>query len=120
MSCSTAFGVACCFGTGLWSESSLGALARLLRCLTGEVFPSEQRMDLWRLLLKGPAGTPYEGGIFCLWLLFPAEYPIEAPECRFQTSIYHCNINSSGKARRLSTVESEGKSRSHLFSTPSQ
>lgn len=62
-----------------------------------EVFPSEQRMDLWRLLLRGPTGTPYEGGVFGLWLLFPADYPVEAPECRFQTPIYHCNINSSGK-----------------------
>jgi ubiquitin-protein ligase len=62
-----------------------------------EVFPSEERLDLWQLLLRGPEDTPYAGGVFRLWMLFPKEYPAEAPECRFQTRVYHCNINSSGK-----------------------
>lgn len=62
-----------------------------------EVFPSEHQADLWHLLLRGPDETPYSGGIFRLWLLFPENYPTEAPVCRFQTPIYHCNINAHGK-----------------------
>ena len=38
-----------------------------------------------------------EGGVFLLYVKFPTEYPNLAPEVRFVTPIYHCNINSTGK-----------------------
>jgi len=48
-------------------------------------------------LLKGPEKTPYEGGSFVLYANFPDNYPNEAPNVRFLTEIYHCNINSNGR-----------------------
>ena len=62
-----------------------------------EVFPAERQLDLWQLLLKGPDDTPYADGTFVLWIRFPEDFPLEAPEVRFSTPVHHCNINSHGK-----------------------
>jgi ubiquitin-protein ligase len=50
----------------------------------------------WDATLIGPAGTPYEGGIFKLKILIKKSYPFEAPKITFVTPIYHCNVSSSG------------------------
>ena len=62
-----------------------------------EIYPCEQQLDFWRVLLVGPSNTPYEGGVFLLYAKFPANYPQVAPEIRFVTPIYHCNVNGHGK-----------------------
>ena len=62
-----------------------------------EVFPGEEHIDFWRIIMEGPEGTPYEGGIFELFIEFINEYPAKPPNIRFITPIYHCNINSSGR-----------------------
>ena len=61
-----------------------------------EVFPGEEHIDFWRIIMEGPEDTPYEGGIFELFIEFINEYPSKPPNIRFITPIYHCNINSSG------------------------
>jgi len=51
----------------------------------------------WKVLLEGPAGTPYEG---CRWMLsvqFPSSYPTSAPQVKFLTPIYHLNCSSDGR-----------------------
>jgi len=50
----------------------------------------------WRANILGPEDTPYEGGIFRLEIFFPREYPFKAPNIRFNTKIYHPNIDKSG------------------------
>ena len=62
-----------------------------------EVFPGEEYIDFWRIIMEGPEDTPYEGGIFELFIEFINEYPSKPPNIRFITPIYHCNINSSGR-----------------------
>ena len=49
------------------------------------------------MVLIGPELTPYQGGVFILFAKFPENYPFEAPQIRFITEIYHCNVNSSGR-----------------------
>ena len=50
----------------------------------------------WRAFLKGPEGSPYEGGTFELSITFPNDYPIDAPYVRFITRIFHTNTNPDG------------------------
>ncbi|EGD82659.1 ubiquitin carrier protein [Salpingoeca rosetta] len=47
--------------------------------------------------MKGPSGSPYEGGSFKLELFLPQEYPMSPPKVRFLTRIYHPNIDKVGR-----------------------
>ena len=48
-------------------------------------------------MLEAPKLTPYEGGVFRLYIEFTKDYPDKPPNIRFITPIYHCNINSAGR-----------------------
>lgn len=47
----------------------------------------------WTATIKGPKGTPYEGGVFKLELQFPAAYGERAPQTFFITKVYHPNVD---------------------------
>ena len=47
----------------------------------------------YQVRMQGPAGTPYEGGVFLLDIKLPIEYPQKAPTLSFVTPIEHCNIS---------------------------
>jgi len=61
------------------------------------VFPAPDNLLFWRVLLEGPVGSPFEGGVFALNVLVPDNYPFRPPRVTFETPIYHCNISESGK-----------------------
>ena len=50
----------------------------------------------WQIVIEGPKGTPYEGGVFYMQMDFPQDYPFRPPKCRFTTKIYHANIYDNG------------------------
>jgi len=50
----------------------------------------------WAGQIIGPAGSPYEGGIFELTIKYPSQYPFRPPEIKFTTPVYHPNINQQG------------------------
>ena len=48
-------------------------------------------LDEWAASICGPANSPYDG-IFVVRLKVPKAYPIEPPQLRFMTTIYHPNV----------------------------
>ena len=62
---------------------------------TISIGPAEDDILNWTAIIKGPAETPYEGGMFHLSIKFPKEYPFRPPKMTFQTKVYHPNVGSS-------------------------
>jgi ubiquitin-protein ligase len=61
-----------------------------------EVLPSDD-IFFWKMVLEGPEGTPYQGGLWVLYCHLSAEYPECPPNIRFVTPIRHCNVNAYGR-----------------------
>ena len=47
-------------------------------------------------LISGPAASPYEGGLFYIYMKVPLYYPFYPPEVRFLTRILHPNVSRHG------------------------
>jgi len=47
--------------------------------------------------IEGPAGTPYENGVFRMKLLLSRDFPHSPPKGFFLTKIFHPNIATSGE-----------------------
>jgi len=59
--------------------------------------PDEDNCRYFHVMMAGPAGSPYEGGLFQLELFLPENYPLNPPNVRFLTKIYHPNIDKLGR-----------------------
>ncbi len=44
--------------------------------------------------IRGPQGTPYEGGVFDVDIEIPKQYPFEPPKMKFITKVWHPNVSS--------------------------
>jgi ubiquitin-conjugating enzyme E2 D/E len=58
--------------------------------------PVESEINTWNLAMHGPKDTPYETGSFLLQAVFSADHPFSPPVLRFQTKVYHPNIDAHG------------------------
>lgn len=47
--------------------------------------------------LDGPPGTPFEGGLFRMKLVLPADFPQSPPKGYFTTKIWHPNVSKDGE-----------------------
>lgn len=59
--------------------------------------PDENNCRYFHVIMAGPNGSPYEGGLFKLELFLPENYPLYPPSVRFLTKIYHPNIDKLGR-----------------------
>ncbi|XP_038967393.1 SUMO-conjugating enzyme UBC9-like [Rattus norvegicus] len=50
----------------------------------------------WECTIPGKKGTPWEGGLFKLRMLFKDDYPSSPPKCKFEPSLFHPNVYPSG------------------------
>jgi len=58
----------------------------------------EEDIFEWKIMMEGPTGTPYEGGMFPCSLSFPKEYPNKPPVMKFLTpNFWHPNVYPDGK-----------------------
>ena len=56
----------------------------------------EDRLDQFSGAILGPVNTPYHGGVFQVKINIPVDFPFSPPEIRFQTKIFHPNVDPSG------------------------
>ncbi|CAD7079893.1 unnamed protein product [Hermetia illucens] len=61
-----------------------------------EALPLDKHNSHWQATILGPAGSPYEGGKFFLYIYFPDSYPMLPPIVRFLTKILHPNVSRHG------------------------
>lgn len=59
--------------------------------------PDPSNYRYFHIVMTGPDGTPYEGGLYRLELFLPEQYPMEPPKVRFLTKIFHPNIDKLGR-----------------------
>ncbi|KAL4472088.1 hypothetical protein ABPG72_001086 [Tetrahymena utriculariae] len=62
-----------------------------------KVFPEQDDITNWKVLMIGPEGSSYHQGVYMLYVSFPQSYPFKPPSVKFITPIYHCNVNSQGR-----------------------
>ncbi|TMW61127.1 hypothetical protein Poli38472_013590 [Pythium oligandrum] len=67
----------------------------------------EATLDQLQGTIKGPEGTPYEGGVFNIEIVIPQQYPFEPPKMRFETKIWHPNISSQTGAICLDILKDQ-------------
>eukprot|EP00033_Pygsuia_biforma_P003780 GCRY01004143.1.p1 GENE.GCRY01004143.1~~GCRY01004143.1.p1 ORF type:complete len:153 (-),score=28.45 GCRY01004143.1:255-713(-) len=59
-------------------------------------FPDGDDLFSWKGTIEGAPGTVYEGHVYKLSLKFPQDYPYKAPIVKFETSIFHPNVDQNG------------------------
>lgn len=100
MASKPAGGVAGCIDTDKKRAATLNRLKREFEDLKGidgiTGGPVDDTMHVWNALIMGPADTPYAGGVFCVHIRIPVDYPFKPPKMKFNTKIYHCNVNDCG------------------------
>lgn len=62
------------------------------------------------VLLAGPVGTPYSGGVWRLHLDIPPTYPAAPPTAQFRTRLWHPNIDEATGAVCVETLKRDWSS----------
>jgi len=74
-----------------------------------KVVPCEDDVSDIEAIVEGPAGTPYEGGIFRVKLILGSDFPASPPKGLFLTKIFHPNVSSKGEIC-VNTLKKDWKS----------
>lgn len=85
------------------STSALAKLAKDLKELQAQpidgvkVLLNDDNIADIQAEYEGPAGTPFEGGLFRMRLAIGPEFPNSPPKGYFSTKIFHPNVSASGE-----------------------
>ncbi|KAI7892327.1 ubiquitin-conjugating enzyme/RWD-like protein, partial [Mucor mucedo] len=60
-------------------------------------FPKDDVITDLEAYIQGPPDSPYEAGLFKLSIQIPDRYPFQPPQIKFITTIYHPNIDDTGR-----------------------
>lgn len=61
------------------------------------------------ILLAGPPGTPYSGGLWRVHLKIPTDYPSTPPKAVFRTRIWHPNVEEATGVVCVDTLKRDWK-----------
>lgn len=82
-----------------WRRNRLRSELKMLRNDPPEgiaATPLDAKCCHWQASVTGPVGSPYEGGVFYLYIQVPYTYPMSPPVVRFLTRILHPNVSRHG------------------------
>ena len=54
--------------------------------------PLSSSLYTWHGNLRGPVGSPFEGGVFHIEITFPQNYPVSPPAIKLFTPVTHPNV----------------------------
>ena len=63
----------------------------------------------WQITLIPPVGTDYEGGFYKIEAKFLEDYPDSAPQLKFVTKIFHCNVDESSGHICVNSIKDDWK-----------
>lgn len=59
-------------------------------------FPESDNLFCWVGTIVGPKDTPYESMTYRISMRFPPDYPFKPPTIRFDTPMFHPNVDLQG------------------------
>eukprot|EP00937_MAST-01D_sp_MAST-1D-sp2_P003495 g3495.t1 len=57
--------------------------------------------------IKGPEGSPYDGGVFVVDIVLTESYPFSPPKMKFETRVWHPNVSSQTGAICLDILKDQ-------------
>jgi ubiquitin-conjugating enzyme E2 G1 len=66
-------------------------------------------LQTWRVIIIGPSGSRYEGGLFPTRVDFPDNFPLMPPKVRFTCPMWHPNIDGRDGTVCLSILHAPGE-----------
>lgn len=61
------------------------------------VTPKDDNLKILEANILGPDDSPYKNGVFNLEIAIPDNYPFFPPSIKFNTKVYHPNIDDEGR-----------------------
>ncbi|OIR57139.1 MAG: ubiquitin-conjugating enzyme E2 [Amphiamblys sp. WSBS2006] len=77
----------------------------------------ENNLFKWKATMKGPEGTPFEGGVFVLDVTLLSDYPFSPPRINFTSKMFHPNIDNENGSICLDILRGKWSPAQSLFST---